>query len=256
MSRFGRRGRRDRTTDEGTDEGTVDAVEPDRSDDPSGADGSVGGTTAGTGARAQGPWDASEVDEDDGRVDLGGLRLPAREGVEVRLEADQASGTVVAVTMVVGDGALQVQPFAAPRTEGIWAEVRGEIRAGITKQGGTADEVDGPMGPELRTRVPVRGQSGGGGAEPARFLGVDGPRWFLRGVLSGRAAVEEEAAATLLELFRDVVVVRGSAPMAPRDPIPLRLPAEAQQAADEGVAESGREPLGPLERGPEITETR
>jgi hypothetical protein len=251
VSRFGRRGRKDAAGDQpvpddrsGTGpDGPDDAQEPE----------DVAAAAAG---RPGGPWDASEVAEDDTRIDLGGLRVPARDGVEVRLEADQASGTVVAVTLVAEDAALQVQPFAAPRSEGIWAEVRGEIRAGITKQGGTADEVEGPLGVELVTRVPLRGGTGGTGAQPARFLGVDGPRWFLRGVLSGRAAVEHEAAGPLLDLFRDLVVVRGSDPMAPRDPIPLRLPAEAQQAADEGRAGSGREPLGPLERGPEITETR
>jgi len=54
---------------------------------------------------------------------------------------------------------------------------------------------------------------------------VDGPRWFLRGVISGAAATDPEAAAQIEELFRSVVVVRGSAPMPPRDLIPLRVPA-------------------------------
>ena len=36
--------------------------------------------------------------------------------------------------------------------------MRTEIRAGITQQGGTVDEVDGPLGTELRTRVPVRAE--------------------------------------------------------------------------------------------------
>ena len=119
-----------------------------------------------------------------GRVDLGGMWLPGRPGLEVRIEADQATSQVVAVTLVLQDSALQIQPFAAPRTESIWDEVRAEIRAGITKQGGTADEVDGPLGTELRTKVPVRAQDGSTGVQPARFVGVDGPRWFLRGVLT------------------------------------------------------------------------
>ena len=64
-----------------------------------------------------------------GRVDLGGLWLPGRPGLEVRIEADQQTSEVVAVTLVLGDSALQVQPFAAPRSEGIWDDVRAEIRA-------------------------------------------------------------------------------------------------------------------------------
>ena len=117
--------------------------------------------------------------------------LPGRPGLEVRVEADQATSQVVAVTLVLGRSALQLQPFAAPKTEDIWDEVRGEIRAGITKQGGTADEVEGPLGTELRTKVPVRAADGSSSVQPARFVGVSGPRWFLRGVMTGQAAVEE-----------------------------------------------------------------
>ncbi len=218
--------------------------------------------------RENGPWDVSEVDDpaSGGRVDLGGMWLPGRPGLEVRIEADQATSQVVAVTLVLADSALQVQPFAAPRTEAIWHEVRDEIRAGITKQGGTSDEVEGPFGTELRTKVPVRAQDGSTGVQPARFLGVDGPRWFLRAVITGRAAVEDGADEQLVSVLRDVVVVRGEEAMAPRDPIPLELPATPAAAEplgpDEGSDDGGdqgersAEDLKPFERGPEITEIR
>jgi hypothetical protein len=203
-----------------------------------------------------GPWDAADVDDlaAGGRINLGGVWIPGREGLEVRVEADQESGEVVAVTMVYGDGALQLQPFAAPRTEGIWDEVRAEIRASVTQQGGTADEVDGPMGPELRTKVPVRAQDGSSSVQPARFLGIDGPRWFLRAVITGRPAVEPGNDDVLLELFREVVVVRGPGAMAPREPIPLTLPSEPADGA--GEAADDDDPLNPFARGPEITEIR
>ncbi|HSR26444.1 MAG TPA: DUF3710 domain-containing protein [Candidatus Eisenbacteria bacterium] len=247
MSVFRRR-RRDETGPEGDPElfaGDEAAGEVDEEDAPDVAQPPA--------ERQDGPFDVAEVaDPAQGRVDLGGVWIPGSEGLEVRVEADQATGAVVAVTLVLADSALQVQPFAAPRTEGIWAEVRNEIRAGITQQGGTADEAEGPFGAALRTRVPVRREDGAQAIEPARFLGVDGPRWFLRGVLTGRAAVEPGADEALLRLFRDVVVVRGSSPMAPRDPIPLRLPTEA--GGQPPQAEEN--PLNPFQRGPEITEIR
>jgi hypothetical protein len=212
-------------------------------------------------ARPGGPFDIGEVDDPaaGGRVDLGGLWLPGRPGLEVRIEADQETAEVVAVSLVLGEGALQVQPFAAPRSEGIWDDVRAEIRVGITRQGGTADEVEGPLGTELRTRVPVRAADGSQAVQPARFVGVDGPRWFLRGVITGRPAVEPETDGDLIGLFRDIVVVRGSAPMAPRDPIGLHLPADPAEAAepvhgDDAGAGGSSEDLKPFERGPEITE--
>ena len=104
---------------------------------------------------------------------------------------------------------------------------------------------------------------------PIRFVGVDGPRWFLRGLFAGAAAADPAAAAPLEAVFREVVVVRGDHPMPPRDLLELRLPAEAAAALEEqaqaqqeqqGAArqEEGNRfatPLNPFERGPEMTET-
>jgi hypothetical protein len=263
----------------GADDSLDDSLDDSRDDSRDGATGDDGGSApraTPSASRENGPWDVSEVDDPaaGGRVDLGGMWLPGRPGLEVRVEADQATSQVVAVTLVLGRSALQLQPFAAPKTEDIWDEVRGEIRAGITKQGGTADEVEGPLGTELRTKVPVRAADGSSSVQPARFVGVSGPRWFLRGVLTGQAAVEPGTDAELVELFREVVVVRGVEPMAPRDPIPLRLPAAtvAAEEAGEAAAAAGAEDddgdegddgkatraddLNPFERGPEITEIR
>jgi hypothetical protein len=238
----------------------AEALEPEAGDD--GADAPAtddaeyddgGAPRAAAPARTSGPWDAADLDDPGatGRVSMGGMWIPMREGLEVRVEADQDTGHVLAVTLVLDDGALQLQPFAAPRNEAIWDEVRAEIRTGITRDGGTADEVEGPLGMELRTKVQVRAQDGKSGVEPARFLGVDGPRWFLRGVLTGRPAAQSGADEALIALFRDVVVVRGAGPMAPREPIPLELPDQTPDAAADEVEE---DPLSPFARGPEITE--
>lgn len=256
MSVFRRR-RRDEA--EGAADAAADGADEGAATESTSGEVADGADVAGSAGswRENGPWDISEVPDPGagGRVDLGGMWLPGRPGLEVRIEADQASSVVVAVTLVLPEGALQVQPFAAPRTGTIWDEVRAEIRAGITQQGGTATEVTGPVGTELRTRVPVRSQDGSSGVQPARFIGIDGPRWFLRGVLTGRAATEDGVDDALLEIFRDIVVVRGAAPMAPRDPIPLALPAPgAAVPLDEPEGEQTDGDLKPFERGPEITE--
>lgn len=220
--------------------------------------------------RPDGPFDVTEVDDPaQGRVSLGGIWIPSREGLEVRIEADQTTASVVAVTLVMGEGALQVQPFAAPRSEGIWADVRKELRADITRQGGTSEEVQGPVGIEVRTKVPVRTAEGTNAIQPARFLGVDGPRWFLRGVITGRPASETDTDGDLISLFRDLVVVRGAAAMAPREPVPLTLPpmvSEGGESDGSGLVGEGGEhgddanhsvdDLQPFDRGPEITEIR
>ncbi|WP_165372842.1 DUF3710 domain-containing protein [Pengzhenrongella frigida] len=202
---------------------------------------------------AGGPWDESEVDGIGRRVDLGALWLPGVPGMELRMEIDKASNQVTAVALNLQGSALQVQAFAAPRTEGIWAEIRAEIAESVTKQGGSADDLPGPFGRELLARLPVRTAEGRTGHRPARFIGHDGPRWFLRGVLTGKAAVDPEAARALEEIFADIVVIRGSQARAPRDLLALRLPGQAGPVLTDVPAPAAvLDPLVP--RGPEITE--
>lgn len=206
------------------------------------------------GAAPAGPWDASEVDlRDDGRLDLGALRIRGVADMELRLEVDEQAQQVVGATAVIADSAVQLQAFAAPRTMGVWDGIRSEIAESIVSQGGTADEVRGELGPELRTRMPSAGPDGRTVFAPARFVGVDGPRWFLRAVFSGRAAIDDEAAGPLMAVVRDTVVVRGESAMAPREMLPLRLPDEAAMPSPEPAA---NDELRPFERGPEITEVR
>lgn len=218
-------------------------------------------------SRSGGPFDRSEVPGLDGRLDLGSLWLMGAPGMELRLEVEQESQNVVGITAVLGSSAVQLQAFAAPRNEGVWDEIRTEIAASITTQGGTADRTSGPLGDELRVQMPSVGPDGRQVFSPVRFLGVDGPRWFLRAVLSGPAAVDENAAATLLEVVKATVVVRGEEAMAPRELLALKLP---DQAAPVGSSENGSgdgsggphglpdgssaDDFHPFERGPEITE--
>ncbi len=213
-------------------------------------------TTTST-ARA-GPYDVSEVPDDGlARLDLGGLQVPGVEGMELRLEVDEEADQVVAVSVVTGDSAVQLMVFAAPRTDGIWDDVRGEIRANLAGSG-LVDEVNGVFGRELHATLTVTGDNGKSMMQPVRFVGVDGPRWFLRGLFSGAAARETAAAAPLEAVLRACVVVRGSDPMAPGDPLPLHVPNEVPEgmAQRDDADGSGRRPLPPPERGPEITEIR
>lgn len=202
-------------------------------------------------APSDGPWDSGEAPDDDlPRLDLGGLRVPGFPGMELRLEVDRGTERVIAATAVAHDGQLQLQPFAAPRNGGLWDEVRTEIVAGIRSAGGTVTEVDGRFGKELVAEVP--GDDGTPGLHPARFIGVDGRRWFLRGVLSGAAARPGEAADLLEQVYAGTVVVRGDQAMAPRDLLALLMPDEGQPGEPEA---EGRPRLEAFQRrGPEITE--
>lgn len=204
--------------------------------------------------RPQGPWDADDAPEDEvNRVDLGGIRVPVPADTEVRVDVSP-EGDVVAATLVRGANAMQVNAFAAPRSAGIWAEVREEMAAQLLAGGVTPEHRDGPWGVELHASVPTELPGQPAGTAPARFLGVDGPRWFLRAVITGPAVGDAAQAAELEAAFRDVVVHRGAEAMAVRSPLPLRLPREVteQQPAPDDAEPSLEMP----ERGPEITERR
>lgn len=204
--------------------------------------------------RGEGPFDVSETDSSL-LLDLGGVRINGVEGMQLQLEVDQEQQVITSVTASLADSHLQLQGFAAPRSRGLWREIRDEIAKAVDDNGGTWEEVQGPLGVELRTRMPTAGPDGRTVFAPMRFLGVDGPRWFLRGVLSGRAAIDDAAAETLLGVFRGTVVVRGSEPMGPRELLPLRLPEdEKAPPAEPGPGTPTMTDLNPFERGPEITE--
>jgi len=185
----------------------------------------------GPSGREHGPWDSSEVtleDGDDTRVDLGGLLVKGRSGLELRLQVDEKSQQVAAVLLVGPDGALELRPFAAPRGGGVWDEIRKQIAAESARRGGTATEAEGPYGTELRVVMPAQTSDGKAATQPSRVLGIEGPRWLLRATFLGRPAQEPQPDGDLESALRDVVVVRGAGPMAPREPLPLVMPSNAK----------------------------
>ena len=201
---------------------------------------------------AEGPFDVTEVDFGDGveRLDLGALRVTATDGIDVQVQVDENTGTIVQLTFAKGDGAVQVQPYAAPRSGGLWDTVRSEIKSSINQGGGLVEEVQGTFGTELRAQVRADGSPN---LQPARFTGIEGPRWFLRAVFLGAATAPGATTAALESMVRTLVVVRGGEAMPVGAPIPLRLP--AADDPDAGPESSTTLP-SPFARGPEITETR
>jgi hypothetical protein len=203
-----------------------------------------------------GPWDSRERYPQRQRVDLGSLLIPVNPDQEVQLNV--AGEQIVAASVTFSDSALQVQAFAAPKSGGLWDDVRDEIAEEIRGAGGQSRLAEGPFGTELEARVPTEPGGGPADLQPARYIGVDGPRWLLRGTISGQAASHGELARPLEEVFADIVVVRGDHPAPPRDLLEIQLPAEMREAIEEEMAqaeERGEFP-NPFDRGPEITETR
>ncbi|TDD91628.1 DUF3710 domain-containing protein [Saccharopolyspora karakumensis] len=164
---------------------------------------------------SQGPYDESEApDSGVERLDLGSVRVPVPEGGQLQVEVDP-SGPVRAVHLVTPVGRLTVSAFAAPRSGGLWAEVSNELADQLRKDGARVHTEQGDWGVELVADSPKAA---------LRFVGVDGPRWLLRGVAAGPAESAKECARLLYGVLDDTVVVRGSEPMPVRTPLPIELP--------------------------------
>ncbi len=185
--------------------------------------------------RSEGPFDLGEVDERDAeaaeRLDLGALQVALADGLEVRVEVNPQTQQPIAVTLVLGEGAVQVRVFAAPKSGGGWAEARGEIRSSISGEGGLVDEDSGSFGTELRTTAYFKDDDGNDQPQRMRFIGVDGPRWMLQGVMLGDGT-DPSRAAGLEAVFRSLVVVRGDDPMPPGTPLAIELPEQVPDGAE------------------------
>ena len=202
---------------------------------------------------ASGPWDLSELPEDQEdvpRMDLGALQVPAVDGMQLRLEQGP-DGTVTAVVLALGGSALELRAFAAPRTAGIWDELRSDIANELAGNGARYEESYGEYGTELVAHLPMRGPDGTTTTGTIRFLGIDGPRWFLRGVLQGHAASSEQSAQALREVLRGIVVVRDGQARPPREILPMHAPGAVTGPEAEDLP--GIDPLAP---GPTIAEVR
>lgn len=219
-----------------------------------------------------GPWDVEDenVPDYDEYLDMGSYYLPFLKGIELRVKANRATQQVLGTTITYGSSSVEIEAFAAPKTFGLWDDVR----ADLIEANKDAKEVEGVFGTELALPVTVKG----GRKVLTRIVGVDGPRWMLRGIFSGKAATdpEGEEAKALNQFFADIVVERGDDPLAPRDLIPMHPPvAPAERKAAKAAAEEAEQkteipdkPKGPfdsdqqvevkttLSRGPMFSEVR
>ena len=94
-----------------------------------------------------GPWDAGQDVPDQERIDFGSLLVPTGEGIEVQVSV--VDNQPAWVTVMQGESGLQLQAFAAPKTSGLWDEVRLEIADEIVKSGGECREEEGHSPPDF-----------------------------------------------------------------------------------------------------------
>lgn len=193
-----------------------------------------------------GPRDIGDVTSLENYIDLGSLLIAPVDGIEVQVQADQETGAVAAISILRGNSALSAVAFAAPKSGGLWDEVRADIVTSINEANAPVREQLGPYGPELITQVPTAAPDGSQVMQDARFLGFDGPRWFCRCVLFGEAVTSD----AMNDVVDALVIRRGDHAMALGTQLPMQLQREAADPA------AKRKELNPFVRGPEITEVR
>ncbi len=184
----------------------------------------------------QGPFDAADLPElpDGGeRIDLGSLLVAPFEGLELRLQVDEATQEIQAVMLAGGDGALELRAFAAPRNGDLWADVRPQIADDMAQRGGTAVEQEGLFGPELVCELTRTMPDGRTGKQLSRIIGINGPRWMLRATLIGAPARGTEIPEPWLGALTQVGVQRGQGAMPVGEALDLVLP-------------EGARPVGPV----------
>ncbi|MFD6073614.1 MULTISPECIES: DUF3710 domain-containing protein [Amycolatopsis] len=175
---------------------------------------------------SDGPFDLADAPEDGiPRIDLGSVKVPVPDGSQVQVEMDPESGGVRAVHVVTEQGQITVSGYAAPRSGGLWKDVSTELTEQLRADGAKVSVGMGEWGLELSAIV---------GDVALRFVGVDGPRWMLRGVIAGPQSQASQAPAVLREIVRHTIVDRGDAPMPVRTPLTITLPdAVAQHIAEQ-----------------------
>ncbi|MCH4160524.1 MAG: DUF3710 domain-containing protein [Bifidobacterium sp.] len=189
------------------------------------------------GQRYDGPWDIEDDDVIDysNHLDVGAFKLPYLQGVELRLKANRANGQILGATITYGSSSLELEAFAAPKTLGLWDDVR----ADLLEANSDADEQEGAFGTEILLPVTVKGKR-----LITRVVGVDGHRWMLRGIFSGKAAAEGDEKDILDQFFSDVVVERGEEPLAPHDLLPMHppiTPGQDDDASDDDAQDDSSE---------------
>ncbi len=178
-------------------------------------------------SRTDGPFDSSQVQRElstDDYLDLGVLQVPNVPDLEIHVDIDGESGLATSARLVMGPSSAQIQVYAAPRDNDLWPDIRIEIEGSLTSQGIPVTREYGRFGPELHAMLPTTDLNGRSFLRAVRFIGVDGNRWFIRGVITGDAAVDDLVRQHMDSVIASLIIVRGDEPMAPGEALYIRLP--------------------------------
>lgn len=183
--------------------------------------------------QALGPYSDGESPQGSQFLDLGALRIPLITGLQV-FPVQDTHGNILAIEIVSAAAQMQLSPFAMQRSGGLWEEIREELAEQLKTQEYQIFPLPGPFGEAILARPIPRGKSSGEGAFPLLLWGIEGDRWFLRVIVRGQAAEDENARAGLLEVLHGMEVVRGDQAKVPGELLPIELPPEVADQLNAG----------------------
>ena len=177
-----------------------------------------------------GPRNYGEVDASEGYVDMGSILFPAVQGMQLRTQVADDGTTVLQILVVLGNSGIQMSVAAAPRSGGVWEELREEIRKGFENQGAKVADYPTRYGNELLVDMPMQMPDGRTATSRMRIIGREGDRWFARIDILGPAAATAEAGTDIEKVIDRIVVRRDDHPRTRLELLPVHLPAGAQEA--------------------------
>lgn len=157
-------------------------------------------------------------------LDLGCLLVPLVDDLEVQVDVDSASDEIVSISLVLPHSIAAIQVFAAATNEEVWPQVREGITSGLAEQHIETRVVLGRFGTEIHCVMPTQDEHGVTIAQAVRFIGIDGPRWFLRATIGGDASLFPKASTEMDELLGMLEVVRGEYAAPPGERLTFVLP--------------------------------
>ena len=177
-----------------------------------------------------GPRNYGEVDTSEGYIDMGAILFPAVQGMQLRTQVADDGTTVLQILVVLGNSGIQMSVAAAPRSGGVWEELREEIRKGFEEQNAKVADIRTRYGDELLVDMPMQMPDGRSATSRMRSLGREGDRWFARIDILGPAAANAEAGVDIEKVIDRIVVHRDDHPRTRLELLPVRLPVGAQEA--------------------------
>lgn len=172
-----------------------------------------------------GPLDLAEVASLENVIDFGALKLPnLNRNLAIKVELEEDTRRLVALTLQTQGSMLQISLFSAPKNSPVWHEVLEVLVSSLESQGANVEPVIGSFGRELMVSMRVPSEDGNSVQQQIRFIGVDGPRWLLRGSITGEALSNLSEQAEVERIFRSIIVDRGAEALPPRELVPLTMP--------------------------------